>query len=295
MNGQMSKEPLVSIGMPVYNGERFLREAIESLLGQDYRNLELVICDNDSTDGTAAICQEFARRDPRVGYRRHQANVGMLENFNRAFRASAGEFFMWAGDHDNRRQDFISRCMEELAYDRDAVLCAPRAEWIDEQGSSQGTIPVVIDTRGMGKLERLQVVLWGVEYPYQIYGVIRSSALRRTRLFQRTIGSDNVLLAELAMLGGFAALPDVLLGIRRSPAFGGFAKYVRELGYPANGIAGFILFWRMVLCHVAAVNRHLNRAGAKLSVPPLFFLSVVARHAWMLQSLLAVGRERTAS
>ena len=92
--------PLVSVGLPVYNGERYLREAVDSVLGQTYVNLELVISDNASTDATEAICREYAARDPRVRYHRAERNRGAVWNFNRAFELARGEFFMWQAFDD---------------------------------------------------------------------------------------------------------------------------------------------------------------------------------------------------
>src|SRR3954452_21534224 len=105
-------QPLVSIGLPVYNGEQFIRTALDSLLGQTYQPLELIICDNASTDQTAAICQEYLAKDQRVRYYRNPTNLGAVKNFNRAFELSSGIYFMWAADHDLREPTFVSRCVE---------------------------------------------------------------------------------------------------------------------------------------------------------------------------------------
>lgn len=93
-------KPLVSIGMPVYNGERYIRQALDSLLAQDYANFELIISDNVSTDGTQGICLEYAARDERIRYYRNETNLGALRNFNRVFELSSGKYFMWAAHDD---------------------------------------------------------------------------------------------------------------------------------------------------------------------------------------------------
>src|ERR1700737_2789384 len=92
--------PRVSIGLPVYNGERYLRFAIDSLLEQDYINFELIISDNASTDATQAICQEFADKDPRVRYYRNQTNLGASGNYDRVFELARGDLFKWAAHDD---------------------------------------------------------------------------------------------------------------------------------------------------------------------------------------------------
>ncbi len=90
-----SGAPRVSIGLPVFNGERYLARAIDSILAQDFRDLELVVCDNASTDRTAEICAAYARRDPRVRYHRNPRNLGAGPNYDRCFHLARGEYFKW--------------------------------------------------------------------------------------------------------------------------------------------------------------------------------------------------------
>lgn len=92
--------PQISIGMPVYNGAQYIREALDSLLGQTFTDFELIISDNASTDATQSICEEYARRDPRVRYLRQAANKGALANFQFVLDQAQGEFFMWAAADD---------------------------------------------------------------------------------------------------------------------------------------------------------------------------------------------------
>src|SRR3954470_15735733 len=88
--------PLVSIGLPVYNGARYIAEALESLLAQTYTAFELIISDNGSTDATRSICEEFAARDGRVRYVRHETNRGLAWNWNHVFELSRRPYFKWS-------------------------------------------------------------------------------------------------------------------------------------------------------------------------------------------------------
>src|SRR6266508_180906 len=92
--------PLVSIGMPVFNGQRFIRQALDSLLSMDYPNFELIISDNASTDGTAEICQDYAARDRRIRFYRNAKNEGAFGNFARVLALARGNYFMWAAHDD---------------------------------------------------------------------------------------------------------------------------------------------------------------------------------------------------
>src|SRR5262245_17532257 len=113
---------LISIGMPVYNSEKYIRQAVDSFLTQDYEHLELIISDNSSTDGTQEICLEYAARDKRVSYYRNERNMGMTWNENRLFELSRGEYFKWAGSYDFIAPSFLSACKRVLESDPTVVL-----------------------------------------------------------------------------------------------------------------------------------------------------------------------------
>ena len=114
--------PRVSIGMPVHNGQRFIRSAIESLLSQTCGDFELVISDNASTDATEAICREYQARDARVRYSRSERNLGGPANFRRVFHLCSGELHKWATADDYWEPTFVERCVEILDARPDVVL-----------------------------------------------------------------------------------------------------------------------------------------------------------------------------
>ena len=209
-------KPLVSIGMPVYNGEKHIRQALDSLLAQDYGNFELIISDNASTDTTQEICHEYAMRDKRIRYYRNQQNMGNAWNFNRAFELYSGEYFMWAADHDLWHPTFISRCVAVMEEDRSVVLVYPRTMLIDSCGCSLGITPDQIDTRGLAPVKRYIRIIWGLGWCNMVYGVIRGEVLAETSGFRNVWGTDNALLAELALRGSFAQIGEPLFYRRES-------------------------------------------------------------------------------
>ena len=213
-----TRVPRVSIGMAIYNEEKYLRESLDSLLAQDYADFELIISDNASEDATQAISLEYAARDPRVRYHRNETNVGSGENFNRVFRLSCGEYFMWAGGHDLWAPTFISRCVGVLEKDPSVVLCYPQVQFIDATGKQLSVVDSGMDTRHCTLLRRLNLtVLLTVLDPtfaIKIYGVIRSNSLRQTRLARRVSAPDTLLLSELSILGSFANIPELLFYLR---------------------------------------------------------------------------------
>ncbi len=205
-----SNEPMVSIGMPVYNSEQHIRQALDSLLVQDYQHCELIISDNASTDGTQQICLEYAARDKRIRYHRNERNMGIAWNLNRVFELSSGEYFKWAGSHDYVTPTFISACKRILDSDPRVVLAYPLAR---EKGETiTEIVPELIDTRGLPTFGRVLVVVAKVEKcALLLYGLFRASALSRCRPLVTLVANDMVLMLEVSILGDIALVPEVLL------------------------------------------------------------------------------------
>lgn len=209
----MATQPLVSIGMPVYNGEQYLRGALDSLLAQDYTNFELIISDNASTDATAAICREYATHEARIRYHRAEVNNGARWNFNYTFALAQGEYFMWAACDDLRHPHFISRCLSALQAQPRAVLCCSQIEFIDEAGHTTAAAPSNIPPAGRNIHRRVRAIARSAAW-YDIYGLIRADALRQTQLMQPIWGMDVVLLLELCLLGDVILVPEKLFCYR---------------------------------------------------------------------------------
>jgi len=114
MSGRSPELPLVSIGLPVHNAARYLHEAVDSLLGQDYPNVEVIVSDNASVDATQQICMEYAARDDRLLYHRVERNMGAVWNFTRVFELARGEYFMWAAFDDIRDPRYVGACVAAL-------------------------------------------------------------------------------------------------------------------------------------------------------------------------------------
>jgi glycosyltransferase involved in cell wall biosynthesis len=210
--------PRVSIGFPVFNGEKYLRLAMESILQQDYTDFELIISDNASTDATQEICGELAAKDARIRYSRNATNIGACKNFKRVFELSKGEFFAWAAHDDVHLPGFLRRCVE--VFDQapsTLVLVAPRTEFIDEKGvSKQIRVERLHTTRALPH-QRVGDVLRNVWRATAQNGLFRSAALRKTRLIEGFWASDYVLLLELAILGEIWEIPETLFLKRDHP------------------------------------------------------------------------------
>jgi glycosyltransferase involved in cell wall biosynthesis len=212
-------KPRVSIGVPVYNGEKYLRQALDSLLTQTYQDFELIISDNASTDATQQICEEYARKDSRVRYCRSKKNVGGPANYNRVFRLSSSGYFKWAAYDDMHAPEYLQKCVEVLDKDPSVVSCHSRSNCIDEFGKIVGnyddrTLPKIDSFKPherFGDLISLRNPCWF------LYAVTRADSLRKTPLHGDYILADRNLLAELGLLGRLYEIPEHLFFRRDHP------------------------------------------------------------------------------
>jgi len=202
--------PRVTIGLPVYNGDQFLAEAIDSLLAQTHRDFELIISDNASTDGTEAICRDRAARDPRIRYERSETNRGAMWNFNHVVELARGEYFKWAAHDDKHEPTYVERCVEILDRNPDVVLACTKLVDIDDDGVRKevGVPHLRWDSA------RPNVRFRALANPHHrcesVFGVMRTASLRKTMLLSDYAGCDRVLLAQIALMGKFHEVPEVL-------------------------------------------------------------------------------------
>lgn len=208
----MINMPSVSVGLPVYNGQNFVGKAIESILNQDYEDFELIISDNASSDDTGYICQQYAGTDKRIRYYRNETNIGAAPNHNRVFELANAKYFKWAAHDDENHREFLRRCVEALDQGpKSVVLAYPQAELINDVGTVTGRYSVSVASNSVRPHSRLEKILTNIVLGTPIYGVLRSEALKKTRLHGSYIGADYVLIAELGLLGVIQEVPYPLL------------------------------------------------------------------------------------
>jgi glycosyltransferase involved in cell wall biosynthesis len=199
--------PYVSVCLPVYNGERFVREAIRSILEQTFEDLELIISDNASTDGTGAICRDVASRERRVRYVRSEVNRGLAWNHNSAFRLARGRYVMWTGHDDVMDEEYIGACVEVLDRDPGLVLCFANENHIDGAGNLIKKVVLVNLAKSSRPSERFKNIVRLEHWCNPIFGLMRRDVLQETQLHGAFADSDRVLLAELALRGRFGHIP----------------------------------------------------------------------------------------
>jgi glycosyltransferase involved in cell wall biosynthesis len=201
----------------VYNGERYLAQTLDSLLGQTYRDLEIIIGDNASTDRTEEIGRAYAARDSRVRYVRHERNLGIALNCMRLLALARGELFRWAAADDVSAPELVQQCVEALDREPSAILAYPKTTLIDAEGQALRDYEDNLDLSSLRPSERFRDFLLHVGLCNVMFGLMRTTVVRRTRGLRSYVASDIPLLAELALYGRFVEVPRRLFFRRFHP------------------------------------------------------------------------------
>jgi glycosyltransferase involved in cell wall biosynthesis len=294
--------PRVSIGLPVYNGAALLPAALDSLLGQTYRDFELVISDNASADQTETICRSYAGRDSRVRYHRQPENIGAIRNFNAVFELAHGQYFKWAAHDDLCAPTFLERCVEVLDRHSDVAWCHTRSTHIDIDGNaidepqlrdvsyscvpSDGPGGQTVPTRESPlPHQRLCAVMLGKAGCLDAYGLIRADVIRKTPLYMPYYGAEKVFIAELGLWGRYREVPETLFFPRVHPQAAGALKTDEEQKQYANPNATRLQFTRIRL--LAGYLGAVARADLPLAQRALC-LGVVGRYLLQVNKWKAI-------
>jgi glycosyltransferase involved in cell wall biosynthesis len=209
---------LVTIGMPTYNGARYLAQSLDSLLAQDYPNLELVISDNCSTDETERIARDYAARHSLIRYERSAQNRGAAANFNRVMELATGPYFFFAADHDLWAPSFVSSCVARLEANPQAVLAHPQTTLISMDGRPLEVMNDRIFLADRSSVARYRRLVWNLNACNMVYGVGRLAAFRRAGGFADIFGPDLVLLARMVLQGQVERVEEPLYFRRQNRA-----------------------------------------------------------------------------
>jgi len=211
-----ARAPLVSVGIPVYNGSRYIREALDSVLAQTLSDFELIVADNHSTDSTEDICRDYARRDPRIRYIRHDRNCGLLANFAFVAQQARGQFFTWLAYDDALGPDYLEKIVPFLSRHDQLAIAANDFMIIDQTGKEL-------------RIDKLDLVRESIpwedrrvpffEYGYRnihlcFYGLTHTALCKRIMAEARppkmADGVEYPVLARFAAAGEIVAVPLVL-------------------------------------------------------------------------------------
>lgn len=213
--------------MPVLNGEKWLRRALDALLQQDYPNVEIIISDNASSDDTFAICSEYALMRDNVKIIRQEQKVGIIENFRAALYPAQGKYFMWAAVDDNWEPSFISRLVEKL--EGDEKIAVAQSGTLIVAKSDLNTIRDCVRFDGELNIESLPMlrvtckILSPIKYNYYIYGLFRRELLIEAFAFIPGVpSSDRLFLLQFPLAGykmGYVDAPLYIRTIQELPTY----------------------------------------------------------------------------
>jgi glycosyltransferase involved in cell wall biosynthesis len=288
----------------VYNGERFLLRSLDSLLRQTFRDFELIISDNASTDRTEEICREYAARDGRIRYHRNPKNMGAGWNIRRVCELATGRYFKWAAADDLLEPDFLRQCVTALESDSTYVLAYSNTRVLDEHGNFVEDYHWPMQTGSPDVITRFREMLLNDHMCYQIFGLMRRDALNNVPPQGSFVNSDGVLLARMSLLGRFYEIPERLFLSTRHSGQSSQAKPVR-VRMPRFRLTGrhgtlpspewwdpgktrTISFpeWRQLLEYVLSVHRAPIKSGQRLRCYLLIVLWIKKHLRRMMKDLL---------
>lgn len=208
-----TKPPAVSIGMPVYNGEPYIREALDSLLAQTFPDFEVIISDNASTDNTQTICQEYAGRDSRVRYVRQSKNTGALANFQFVLGEAQGEYFLWAAADDCIDTNWLSLLIGNFT-EKDVGLFGAYL-YLDTSGKQLSAPALPVNLKKGQQLKAFMIPDTSGKCFY-IYSLFRRNSIAKVRIFDsgHFVGSDQINIMQILAVGNLRSIPGVIYRYR---------------------------------------------------------------------------------
>lgn len=249
--------PVLSIGMPVYNGEKFIRESLDSIVGQSFGDFELVICDNGSTDATEETCREYGSSDPRIRYTRNPDNLGATANYNTVARRARGKYFKWASSNDLCQPGFFEKCVRVLEENPSVVLCYPRTRLFDSEAGTEEDYVDALHLQQDDPVERFAVVINGLSLNNVMNGVARTEAMQKTHLIPDIYCGDQSVIAELSLMGKFVEIPEFLFYRRMDQESATHHKDARDVHLhfdPSGSKPMLFQRWKLLSCFFRGVT-----------------------------------------
>ena len=216
----------VTIGLPVYNGEKFIHKCLDSLLNQTFENFVIIISDNASTDNTKKICQEYSQKDKRIQYIRQEKNIGLLPNFNFVLEQSNSEFFMWMGVDDYILPDYIKKNMDILVSNSNVVGSVSKIKPYNFSDSSINKIDsrfIDFTKKLRNRFKKLNAFSISGNYDQKvrnyltgstcqvIYGIFRTEKLQKSIIPSLFVGLDWAEMLNILKFGDIHVINEVLM------------------------------------------------------------------------------------
>jgi len=286
--------PKVSIGLPVYNGERYLALMIDSILAQTYQDFELIISDNCSIDRSGEICRQYAAKDSRIRFFSSEVNRGAVWNFCRVFELARGPYFRWAPADDLFAPESVAVCVEALNAHPDTVLCYPKTVLIDGTGAVIKPYDDNLNLRSESAVERYRMAATQIGLVNVTYGLMRTEGVRKTRLIRHYPGADVIFLLELTLYGKFLEIDQPLFYRRMheqaSSTMKALPSKLQAYLDPSRKGRLFLRHWQTLLDQLVTVLRGPLRITERLHLIYWLLRGMVAGRDKYLKELVAFAR-----
>lgn len=222
------KKPKLSIGMPIYNAEKFLRSRLDSLLSQSFSDFEIIISDNASTDSTSNICKEYQLKDKRIRYIRQDKNIGGGPNFYAVLEKASGEYFFWAAHDDITLPGFIEKNMKSLENNKNLICSVSKVKFvggmIDEliitkkdnifkkirKKISNNLVDVNAISISGNYSDKVKKVLSNPGSTLAIYGIFRTQILKSIE-YPKFHGDESVIILSVLRYGDINLVDEILI------------------------------------------------------------------------------------
>jgi glycosyltransferase involved in cell wall biosynthesis len=290
----LTRTPRVTIGVPAYNAERYLALSLESLVKQTYEDIEILVCDNASTDSTANIVREFANRDRRIRYVRNEENIGAGRNFIRCVELTRSELFRWQAADDLSAPTLVERCVEVLDARPDVIQAYARTILIDENGAELEKYNERIQTLADSPRQRYLHVMRNIGLVNSSFGVMRTNLLRKTAILGAHPGGDIVWQAEMALYGKLYEVPEYLHFRRmHAGAHSAMTFAQRHTFYnPSRSPGRELRMWRQAYERVVSVMRSPLPPGERIRLTASIARDAIASRDTLMAELVGSLRHR---
>ena len=292
-----TRTPRVTIGVPAYNAERYLALSLESLVNQTYEDLEIVVCDNASTDATGDIVRDFVARDRRIRYVRNQENIGAGRNFVRCVELTRTELFRWQAADDLSAPTFVERCVEALDAHADVIQAYPRTILIDADGAELQKYEEKIQTLADSPRVRYLHVMRNLGLVNASYGVTRTNLLRKTAIHGSYRGQDIVWQAEMALYGKLYEVPEYLHFRRMHAGAHSAMTFAQGQAFynPSKPRRDGLVVWRQSYERVRSVLRSPLPTAERIRLTGSIARDAIASRDTLMTELVGTLRHRWSS
>ncbi|MEO8664829.1 MAG: glycosyltransferase family 2 protein [Ignavibacteria bacterium] len=283
-------EPIITVGIPVYNEEKYLASTIQSVLDQTLKNIEIVIADNCSTDSSYDIAMGYAERDPRISVYRQEENIGIPNNFRFALNKSKTKYFIWLGAHDMFKPDYLERGVEFLEKNKNVLMAYPRAEWIDTENKFISNLDEDIQTTGLSKRDALIKVVSNTDSGVGVHGIYVTSALKQIP-FGMDVGGEALMFFVIVTQGDIAKLDftGLLFRVVRKETVIERIKRYKEIKIVSSSFIFTIHRIRKHL-HYTFASKELSFSD-RVRVSYVVFKRFIMIHLWIQYRKLRPGKE----